>query len=43
MWAYLLSRQSIPGLPMDDKPRASQPPGQYTRRLNESPAFVTLR
>ena len=37
MWAYLLSRKSIPGLPMDDKPGALPPPWQHTRRWNESP------
>ena len=43
MWAYLLSCKSIPSLPMDDKTRASRPPRQHARKLNESPAFVTLR
>jgi hypothetical protein len=43
MWAYLLSCKSIQSLSMDDKTRASRPPRQHARKLNESPAFVMLR
>jgi hypothetical protein len=39
MWAYLLSRKSIPGLPVEDKPRVSQPPHQQRKEVERITSF----